>query len=67
MKMKHFKGCPGVGNYCRCDEVDLTLRLSPEAQLDAMAEAEHMEYLRKTEDPGAEWLSSYPLLSGAGK
>lgn len=54
--MKHYRGCPGPGYGCRCDEVDLTLRLSPEAQLDAIYEAEYLEYLRKNEDPGSDWL-----------
>jgi hypothetical protein len=55
--MKHYRGCPGAKNHCRCDEVDPTLRLSPEAQLDAIYEAEHLTWLREDggPDPAVEW------------
>lgn len=56
--MRHYGGCPGPGNYCRCDEVDLTLRMSPEAQIDAMAEAEYIAWLHEDggPDPASDWI-----------
>lgn len=56
--MKHYQGCSGHAPYCRCDEVDLTIRLSPEAQLDAMWEIERHRYLTEDGgDPAADWLA----------
>lgn len=51
-KSRHYKGCSGY--LCPCEAVDRSLRLAPEAQLDAIYAAEAYWYAFD-EDPACAW------------